>query len=225
MAQKVPKLTGIGDKMRQNENHERPQKYQDAADRDAAIAAEIQRMRDTGKSEADVKVFIDEEMKAQRDATNEKGRRGNKEFTQVYPSGWKRLRELMTQDRNAARLYAFFCEHIGPDGTLCISRPTLAEALDIGERTVSRHVKTLEKLEAVFILKMGSANVYCLDPNEVWKSFDTAKPYAAFNTKTLVGKKENPFTKKRLTTILNGKIPEQTDMFENPEEALQVAAE
>lgn len=102
---------------------------------------------------------------------------------------------------------------MGPDGTLCASRTTIAEALGIGERTVSRHVKTLEKSGAIVVLKVGTANVYCLNPAEVWKSFDNAKPYAAFRTKTLVGKTENPFVKRRLATLLNGRTPEQADLF------------
>lgn len=153
-----------------------------------------------------------EEQAAKDEAKAQKARRENLNFTQVYPEGWKRLTDLMKEDRHAARLYAFFAEHMGPDGTVSASRTVLAEALDMSERTVSRHVKTLEKLKAVIVLKIGTANVYCLNPAEVWKSFDTAKPYAAFRTKTLVGKKENPFVKKRLTTILNGKVPEQASL-------------
>ena len=134
-------------------------------------------------------------------------------FTQVYPAGWQRIRALMKHDPNAAALYAFFAEQMGPDGTLCASRTTLAEALGIGERTVSRHVASLEKLGAIVVLKVGTANVYCLNPAEVWKSFANSKPYAAFTTKTLVGKSENPYVKRRLATLLNGKQPEQGDLF------------
>lgn len=118
----------------------------------------------------------------------------------------------MKADSNAARLYAFFAEHMGPDGTLCASRQTLAEALEMGERTISRHFKKLEELNAVVVLKVGSANVYALNPAEVWKSFDNAKTYAAFNTKTLVGKAENPFVKRRLATLMGGKVPEQAEL-------------
>jgi hypothetical protein len=99
----------------------------------------------------------------------------------------------------------------------------------MGTRTVSRHIKTLEKLEAIIVLKLGTANVYCLDPREVWKSFDNAKPYAAFNTKTLVGKTENPYVKRRLATLLNGEAPEQKnwldDIDDDPAEHIGMAAE
>ena len=164
------------------------------------------------QGEAGLKALDVDEAKQNEAEKAQKARRENRQFTQVYPEGWKRLTELMRQDRHAARLYAFFAEHMGPDGTLSASRPVLAEALEMGERTISRHVKTLERLNAIVVLKVGTANVYCLNPAEVWKSFDNAKPWAAFNTKTLVGKKENPFVKKRLATVLDGKLPEQKSL-------------
>jgi DNA-binding transcriptional ArsR family regulator len=145
----------------------------------------------------------------------QRARRENRDFTMVYPAGWQRIRSLLKLDPNAAALYAFFAEQMGPDGTLCASRGTLAEALGVGERTVSRHVASLEKIGAIVVLKVGTANVYCLNPAEVWKSFANSKPYAAFSTKTLVGKTENPYVKRRLATLLKGKVPEvdQPDLF------------
>lgn len=175
---------------------------------------EVEQIRSEGGDKA-----VEEALRADKKQSDEekkqKARRENRDFTQVYPQGWKRFRELLKADPNAANLYAFFAEHMGPDGTLCASRSTIAEALQIGERSVSRYVKTLEKLGAIVVLKVGTANVYCLNPAEVWKSFDNAKPYAAFKTHTLVGKSENPFVKRRLATLLGGKQPEQSDLFKD----------
>lgn len=171
-----------------------------------------------GQRAVEAAIRTDRKEKAEEKA--QKARRENRDFTQVYPAGWARIRELLKQDPNAANLYAFFAEQMGPDGTLCASRGTIAEALGIGQRTVSRHVKTLEKNGAIVVLKVGTANVYCLNPAEVWKSFDNAKPYAAFRTHTLVGKSENPFVKRRLATLLGGKAPEQEDLFSGADEGV-----
>lgn len=183
-----------------------------------AEIAKIEALRAIGGDAAVAEHFLDERKKSD-EAKKKTARRENRQFTQVYAEGWNRLQKLIRDEPQAARLYAFFAQEMGPDATLCASRATLAEALNINERTVSRHVKTLEKLNAIIILKLGTANVYCLNPEEVWKSFDNAKPYAAFRTKTLVGKSENPYVKKRLATLLGGKLPEQRDMFSDlPEE-------
>lgn len=166
---------------------------------------------------------------AEREKERQKAkRRANKDFTQVYPAGWHRLQELITKDPSAARLYVFLAENMGADGAICASRVTLADALGCSERTITRHVKFLEAEQAIVTLKVGTANVYCLDPSEVWKSFNEAKHYAAFRTKTLVGKKENPFTKRRLATLI-GKEPivpvEGLDLEEDIDEKLRNGAE
>ena len=79
---------------------------------------------------------------------------------------------------------------------------------------MSRHVKSLEDLGAIIVLKNGTTNVYCLNPAEVWKSFDNAKPYAAFNTRTLVSKAENPWVKKRLAVLLEGQLPKEKTLLD-----------
>lgn len=174
---------------------------------------QMQKIRAVGGEPAAV-AAIRAAMKEQKEAKQQKARRQNQNFTQVNPKGWQVLQQLMKKDANAARVYAFFAEQMGPDGTLCASRKTIAEALDITERTVSRHVRTLEQMHSLIVLKLGTANVYCMDPAEVWKSFDEAKPYAAFNTRTLVGKSENPFVKKRLAVLMDGKLPEPKTLLD-----------
>lgn len=182
-----------------------------------AEMAKIEELRRVGGDAAVAEHFHQKAKDADKEK-RQKGRRENGNFTQIYEAGWKRLQSLIQMEPQAARLYAFLAENMGPDGSICASRPTIAEALGMGTRTVSRHVKTLEKLNAIYVLKLGTANVYCLDPREVWKSFDNAKSYAAFNTKTLVGKSENPFVKKRLATVLGGQLPEQKDMFDGTDD-------
>ena len=88
-------------------------------------------------------------------AKKQKARRENQNFTQIKPKGWAVLQKLMKEDANAARVYAFLAEHMGPDGTLAASRRTLAEALEIGERTVSRHIQTLVAMKSIIVLKWG----------------------------------------------------------------------
>ena len=183
----------------------------------------VEKIRSEGGERA-VEEAIRGDRKESVQRKKQQARRENLNFTQVYAQGWQRIRELLKKDPNAATLSAFFAEQMGPDGTLCASRKTIADALDIGERTVSRHVKTLEELGAIVVLKVGTANVYCLNPAEVWKSFDNAKSYAAFRTHTLVGKTENPFVKRRLATLLGGKAPDQKGLFDDAVEQLDTGA-
>lgn len=190
----------------------------------------IRELRAVGGDAAVAEYFL-QKSKEQDSSQKQAARRQNGGFTQVYEAGWQRLQSLLTDRPELARIYAFFAEQMGPDGTISVSRQTMADIFNVSEKTVSRHTKALEEMGAIVILKLGNANVYCLDPSEVWKSFDNAKPYAAFRTRTLVGKTENPFVKRRLATLLNGEVPEQKnwldeiDIEEDVEAAIQVAAE
>lgn len=188
----------------------------------------IRELREVGGDAAVAEYFL-EKAKEKDTAKKQTARRQNGGFTQVYEAGWKRLQTLLLDRPELARIYAFFAEQMGPDGTISVSRQTMADIFNVSEKTITRHTKALEEMGAIVILKIGNANVYCLDPNEVWKSFDNAKPYAAFNTRTLVGKSENPFVKRRLATLLDGKAPEQKDWLddidEDVEASIQVAAE
>ena len=81
-----------------------------------------------GKEVADEFLHL---QKTEKDKEKEqRKRRQNKDFTQVYPAGWYRIQSLLRKNPTAARVYVFLAENIGADGTVCASRKTLAEALD-----------------------------------------------------------------------------------------------
>ncbi len=136
----------------------------------------------------------------------------NKDFIQVYEKGFNRINSLIAKNPSAARLYVFLAEHIEPGtGAVVASQELLAEELGVSDRTIRRLSKILEEQEAIIRIRLGAGSIYayCLDPAEVWKSWDTTKKYAAFNTKTLARQKDNGNIKRRLKVMLKGKdIPE-----------------
>lgn len=141
---------------------------------------------------------------AAREAAEQRANRG---FAQVYPKGWQRLRWLMREWPMAAQLYAFLGEHMDPSaGAVVCSQELLAQELDCHVRTIRRITKWLdEDVGAVVRIKVGAGVYgYALDPDEVWKSWNSAKEYAAFRTKTLARKKDNGDVRRRLQVMLDG---------------------
>lgn len=114
----------------------------------------------------------------------------NKGFTQTYPQGWKRIRELIKINSGAANLYTFLAEHLDPIcGAVVADQKFLAEQLECSTRTIQRQIKFLEEKKALVKIPIaGRVCAYALNPYEVWKSYDSTKKYAAFITKTLVNK-------------------------------------
>lgn len=149
------------------------------------------------------------ELKAQdRDReAREAEEKKNSGFTQVYSKGWQRLQALINANPSAARVYAYLAEHIdGSCGAVVVSQVVLAEELGIVDRTIRRHTAWLEEAGAIVRIKVGSGvYAYALDPEEVWKSWDSKKETAAFHTKTLVSKrdKENGIVKRKLNMMVH----------------------
>lgn len=145
-------------------------------------------------------------MDREREDLDEAKRTQNRDFVQVYPKGWKRLQSLMKTNPSAARVYAFLAEHIdGACGAVVVSQDVMAKELDVHRRTIIRLTQQLEQLGAVVRIRVGNGVfAYCLDPTEIWKSWDEKKDSAAFVTRTLVLKSDrsNREVRRKLKVML-----------------------
>jgi DNA-binding transcriptional ArsR family regulator len=159
-------------------------------------------------SDAEKKIRLAEFVAQDRDraVADEAGRKGNRDFVQVYPRGWKRLQSLIRTNPSAARVFAFLAEHIdGSCGAVVVSQELMATELDVHERTIRRLTQQLEDAGAIVRIRVGTGVLaYALDPEEVWKSWDDKKDLAAFVTKTLVLKSDraNGQVRRKLKVML-----------------------
>jgi hypothetical protein len=157
-----------------------------------------------------------DEDRARKEAEQAK-RRQNRDFVQVYPKGFKRLRALMKEYPLAAQVYAFFAEHIDEGtGSVVVSQELLADELGVSRRSIIRATQWLDENCIVVRIKLGGSAIYayCLNPDEVWRYIDDAKDYAAFRTKTLARKSDNGDVRRKLKIMVAG----QRDPLEDEEE-------
>lgn len=128
----------------------------------------------------------------------------NQNFTQVYPLGWKRLMELARGNSAAFGFYTYLAQHIdGTCGAVVADQTFLAEQFNVTSRTIRNWVKYLEEKQALVKIPVtGRVCAYALNPHEVWKGYDNAKPYAAFLTRTLVNKDGD--IQRRIMTMFSG---------------------
>lgn len=145
------------------------------------------------------------------DKENE-NRKKNKNFIQMYPKGFDRVIGIIGEYPLAAKVYMFLAKHIEPGtGAVVASQQLLADELNISVRSIQRATKWLDENNVVLRIKLGAGSIYayCLDPDEVWKSWNTTKKYAAFNTKTLAREKDNGNIKRRLKVLLKDRNQEK----------------
>jgi len=158
-------------------------------------------------TEADRTVRLAELRAGDRDqAAAAEAAKRNEGFVQVYDKGWRRIRELIQANPQAARLYAYLAQHIDPAcGAVVASQELLAEELGVSRRTIIRHAAYLEEVGALVKIKVGGLVwAYALDPTEVWRSWEDKKATAAFITRTLVKRQDraNGHVKRRLMVML-----------------------
>jgi len=158
------------------------------------------------------------EVKAQEEQEREEARK-NRDFTQIYPKGWRRISALAKGNPQAVSLYVFFAEHIDPTcGAVVCDQQLLADQMGVTTRTIRRWLDYLEDERAlVRIPIVGKVCAYALDPHEVWKGYNNTKEYAAFLTRTLVNKDGN--IKRRIMSMFS---PDERpiDLDELPSEPL-----
>ncbi len=144
-----------------------------------------------------------------REEENSKNEKKNKNFVQFYHCGFERIKSLIeAKQPTALKLYLFLAENMeSGTGAVVVSQQFLAEELKVSVRTIKTVSKYLEEVGALVRIRLGAGTVYayCLDPSEVWKSWDNNKKYAAFNTKTLAKKQDNEDVKRRLMVMLKNK--------------------
>ncbi len=149
--------------------------------------------------------LVDERLNEEKESKNRKKNQG---FTQMYPKGFDRVIAIIEDYPLAAKLYMFLAKHIEPGtGAVVASQQLLADEINVSVRSIQRATKWLDENNVVLRIKLGAGSIYayCLDPDEVWKSWNTTKKYAAFNTKTLAKEKDNGNIKRRLQVLLKDK--------------------
>lgn len=146
-------------------------------------------------------IDIENEIKEDEKAKDEA--RKNSSFTQVYSPGWMKLREIISNNPQAAKLFTLLAEEIDAScGAVICSQDFLAKRLGVSVRTVQRYLDYLEVVENVLvrIQMQGRVYAYALNPELVWRGYNTSKDYAAFVSKTLINKDDE--INKRLKVLM-----------------------
>lgn len=124
---------------------------------------------------------------AKQDRKRDRQSKENRNFVQIYPLGFRKLQMLMQQRPKAARFYALLMEHIDSSGVVVATQDVLAEIMDCSVKTIQRYSTQLEECNSLVRIQLqGGVYAYALNPEEVWRAYDSGKEYASFHTKTLV---------------------------------------
>lgn len=133
------------------------------------------------------------EMKESQDQEDEKfeQQKKNANFIQIYRDNMPEIRWLMTNHSFALNLLFFILEHMDQKNALACSYSVFEDYFAKHKTTIYRNLKILEENGFIDILKMGTSNVYIVNQDLAWTSYNTNKKYAKYDGNILVSKKEN----------------------------------
>lgn len=135
-----------------------------------------------------------ERLAAGRDdqVAQDKRRRQNEGFKQVYRKGFTRMRALLTETKSQVPmlLYLFLAENTDSvGGVLVADQETICQAIGCSRTSLWRAIKYLEERNALLRLSVGgSVHAYALDPTEIWSGYADSKDRAVFRSRTMVRK-------------------------------------
>ena len=118
-------------------------------------------------------------------------KRKNKNFVMLFRDNMPEMRWLMKKNANASLILNFIIEHMDRYNALICSYKVFQEYFGISSETVRRSIKLLKDNGFIDILKSGSNNVYIINHEVSWSSWENNKKYCKFEGRVLISHSEN----------------------------------
>lgn len=115
----------------------------------------------------------------------------NKNFVMMYRDHMPELRWLMKKSGIASSILNFIMEHMDNKNALCCSYQVFIDYFDISKDTVRRSIKLLKDNGFIDVLKSGTSNVYIVNDEVAWTSWENQKKYCKFQGNILISATEN----------------------------------
>ena len=131
------------------------------------------------------------ESQKQSEENNASESKKNSNFVMLYRDHIPELRWLMKKSGIASGILHFILEHMDYQNALICPSSVLEDYFDISRTTAHRAIKLLKDNGFIDILKMGTSNVYIINEEIAWSSWENQKQYYKFNGNVLISAKEN----------------------------------
>ena len=155
------------------------------------------------------------ELKAEEEAQKKQQKEAKKSpfdnFTQLNLRNTEYLISLNKRNPNAMNILLFFMQHSNGMNKIICSQQVLMEYFDLSRSTISRCIADLKHHGFVYIAKSGTANIYILNDDLVWKSWGSNISYSEFPANVVLSMSEQKDYKKLFKEkIKKSKTPSYT---------------
>lgn len=115
----------------------------------------------------------------------------NNNFVMMYREHMPEIRWLMKTSGIASGILNFIMEHMDNKNALMCSQQVFVDYFGVSRPTVARAIKLLKDNGFIDILKSGTSNVYIVNQEIAWTSWNNSKKYCKFEGNILVSATEN----------------------------------
>ena len=131
------------------------------------------------------------EYEQQKEIEKQEKDKKNSNFVMIYREHMPEIRWLMKKSRYASNIFNFILEHMDYNNALMCSYQVFMDYFEISSETVRKSIKILKENGFVDVLKSGTSNVYIVNQEIAWTSWDNQKKYCKFNGNILISATEN----------------------------------
>lgn len=136
--------------------------------------------------------FKEIESEKEKEESENKKNRENPPFVQVYKGkGFKALQWLTNENPVGASILMFFMDNMNNQNSVMASQQLLTEVLGKGRTTIYNSIKFLDEHNFIEIGKVGTANVYIINPEIAFQASHDKKKFISFSGTILLSKNEN----------------------------------
>lgn len=115
----------------------------------------------------------------------------NSNFVMMYREHMPEMRWLTNKSGKASNILNFIMEHMDYQNALMCSYQVFIDYFGISKASVQRAIQLLKDNGFVDVLKSGTSNVYIVNSEVAWCSWDNQKKYCKFSGNILVSATEN----------------------------------
>jgi DNA-binding transcriptional ArsR family regulator len=135
-----------------------------------------------------LKELEEEELLKQKQELEE---RKNRNFVMFYREYMQETMWLSKKSGVASAILLFIIEHMDQYNSLICSYTLIQESLGVSKDSVRLAIKLLKDNGFIDVLKSGTSNIYIINPQIAWSSWENNKKYCKFNGNVLIAQSEN----------------------------------
>lgn len=101
------------------------------------------------------------------------------------------IANIASESATAIQVLMFFFKNMDDYNVIVVSQTVIAESIESTTRSVARAIKVLENHGAIGIGKVGTANVYLINPHIAWQKKNNQRQTAVLKANVILGKEES----------------------------------